>query len=108
MQAVAALHDTAPNPVPVDRPGLGMAWTRQFVPFHRSASPTVMLLPLLLPLLPPVRAAPAACPAGELIVTAPTAVQAPGAVQDTARNWLPVAPAFHASASSTVEPLVVL
>jgi len=71
VHAVAVRHDTAANPVPVDRPGPGMAWARQVVPFHRSASPTVMLLPPLL---------------RELTVTAPTAVQAPGAAQDTARK----------------------
>ena len=95
----------------MDRPGLGMAWTRQVVPFHRSARPTVMPLP---PLLPPSREA------AELMVTAPTAVQVPGAVQDSAeRSSLPVAPAglgvawtrqlapFHRSASITEDPVPV-
>src|SRR5262249_3114528 len=88
-----------------------MAWTRQVVPFHRSASPTVVVLPPLLRL-----AAVAARPPAEPIVTEPTAVQAPVAAQDTARSSLPVAPAglgvpwmrqrvpFHRSASITPEP----
>ena len=105
MQAVAALQDTAASPVPTDRPGLGVAWIRQLVPFQRSASDTVMLLPPDAPR-----------PPGVLIVVAPTAVQAAGELQDTARNSLPVDPAglgvawmcqlvpFHASASSAVLP----
>ena len=109
MQAVAELQDTAASPVPTDRPGLGVAWIRQLVPFHRSASDTVMLLPPDAPR-----------PPGVLIVVAPTAVQAAAAEQDTARNSLPVDPAglgvawmcqlvpFHASASSAVLPPDVL
>jgi len=108
VQAVGALHDTALNPVLIDRPGPGMTCARQVVPFHRSASPTVVLRPPLWP------AAPAA-----LMVTEPAAVQAPVAVQDTASNSLPVAPAglgvawmrqlvpFHRSASITEEPVLV-
>ena len=106
VQAVAALQDTAASPVPADRPGFGTAWIRQFVPFHRSASDTVMLVP---PEAPRPRAV--------LIVVAPTAVHAAAAEHDTARNSLPVDPAglgvawmrqrvpFHASASSTEAPL---
>ena len=108
MQAVAALQDTAASPVPTDRPGLGVAWIRQLVPFHRSASDTVMLVPPDAPR-----------PPGVPIVVAPTAVHAAAAAaaeQDTARNSLPVDPAgpgvawmcqlvpFHASASSAVLP----
>ena len=108
MQAVAALQDTAANPVPTDRPTTGVAWMRQVLPFHRSASDTVMLLP---PLLAP------AWPAAPLIVVAPTAMQAAVAEHDTARNSLPVDPAgagvawmfqarpCQASASSSVLPL---
>jgi hypothetical protein len=108
VQAVAALQDTAASPVPTDRPGLGVAWIRQLVPFHRSASDTVMLVPPDAPR-----------PPGVLIVVAPTAVHAAAAEQDTARNSLPVDPAglgvacicqlvpFHASASSAVLPLLV-
>ena len=106
MQAVAALQDTAASPVPTDRPGFGVAWIRQLVPFQRSASDTVMLLPPDAPR-----------PPGVLIVVAPTAEQAAAAEHDTARNSLPVDPAglgvawmlhfvpFHASASSTEAPL---
>jgi len=47
VQAVVALQDTAASPVPTDRPGLGVAWMRQRVPFHDSASSTEA--PLLLP-----------------------------------------------------------
>ena len=65
VQAVAALQDTPASPVPVDRPGLGVAWIRQAVPFHRSASDTVMLVP-----------PEALRPPCVLIVVAPTAVQA--------------------------------
>ena len=108
MHAVAALQDTAASPVPTDRPGLGVAWTRQLVPFHRSASDTVALPPPEAPR-----------PPGVLIVVAPTAAHAAAAEHDTARNSLPVDPAglgvawmrhflpFHASASSTMAPLLL-
>jgi len=72
-----ALQDTAASPAPTDRPGLGVAWIRQFVPFHRSASDTVALVP-----------PEALRPPAVLIVVAPTAVQADGAVQDTVLSWL--------------------
>jgi hypothetical protein len=108
VQAVVALQDTAASPVPTDRPGLGVAWIRQFVPFHRSASDTVVLVP------PEALRRPAV-----LIVVAPTAVQAAGVEHDTARNSLPVDPAglgvawmlhfvpFQLSASSTEAPLLL-
>jgi hypothetical protein len=97
VQAVAELHDIPANPEPIDPAGTGVAWTRQLVPFHRSASGT--LVP-------------------ELCTLAPPAVQAVAEVQDTARNSLPADPAglavgwmrqlapFHRSASGVVVPWV--
>jgi hypothetical protein len=108
VQAVVAVQDTAASPVPTDRPGLGVAWIRQFAPSHRSASDTVVLVP-----------PEALWPPCELIVVAPTAVQAAAAEHDTASNSLLVDPAglgvawmcqrvpFHASASSTEAPLLL-
>jgi len=98
VQARAAVQDTAVKPLPSDRAGLGEAWIRQTLPFHRSAS------------VRPFLAFPA-----EL----PTAVQARTEVHDTARNSLEVAPAgrgvawrrhrppVQRSASSTLRPCAV-
>jgi hypothetical protein len=67
VQAVAAEHDTARSSLASDPAGLGTAWIRQLVPFHRSASDVVV------PVLP---------------LCAPTAVQAFAAEHDTAKNPL--------------------
>src|SRR5262249_54640312 len=40
VQAEADLHDTASRKLPCAPAGLGVAWTRQRVPFHRSAKVT--------------------------------------------------------------------
>ena len=97
MEAVAELHDIPANPEPIEPAGSGVTWTRQLVPFHRSASGT--LVP-------------------ELSMFAPPAVQAVAEVQDTARNSLPGDPAglavawmlhavpFHRSASEVLVPWV--
>src|SRR5215471_7273660 len=71
MQAVAELHDIPANPEPIEPAGACVVWTRQRVPFHRSASGT--LVPGLSPLAPP-------------------AVHAVAEVHDTARNSLPIDP----------------
>ena len=103
MHAAAALQDTAAHRVPIDRPTPGVAWARQPVPFHCSASDPVLPPPPL---------------AALLILVAPTAVHAAAAEQDTARNSPPVDPGagvartlqvlpFQASASSAVAPLRV-
>src|SRR5215469_7306481 len=95
MQAVAEPHEIAANQEPTEPAGACVTWTRQLVPFHRSASGTLVL---------------------GLSPSAPPAVQAAAEVQDTARNSLPIDPAgravawmlqavpFHRSASEVLLP----
>ena len=72
VQEAAAEHDTARSSLASDPVGPGTAWMVQFAPFHRSASEVVV------PVLP---------------VCAPTAVQAPAAVHETAKRPLSGCPA---------------
>src|SRR6516164_1902084 len=44
VQALADAHDTAPRPLPWTPVGLGVCWIDHLVPFHRSASVTVVVL----------------------------------------------------------------
>src|SRR5215469_13418102 len=67
VQAVAEVQDTARNSLPAEPCGLAVAWMRQAVPFHRSAS--AVLVPWV-------------------SFWAPTAVQARAEVQETAKNPL--------------------
>src|SRR5215510_14058599 len=67
VHALAEVQDTAKNSATADPAGLGVAWTRQLVPSHRSASAVVV----------PVAS-----------VWAPTAVHAVGEVQETAKKPL--------------------
>lgn len=66
MQVRAVVHDTPDKTIRVAPAGFGVAWGRQELPFHASAS------------------APA--------VSLPTVVQALAAVHDTPDSWLNVAP----------------
>src|SRR5215472_7005097 len=123
-QAVAAVHDTPDNPLPVAPAGLGVAWSFHAVPFHPSASvpegepPTAWQAsearhdtpPRLVNLLPPglgvgwsFHAVPFHPSANVPELVAPTASQALAAVHDTPDRTLFVAPAglgagcsFHA------------
>jgi hypothetical protein len=47
MQNAPVGHDTPPRPLPGAPPGLGVGWTRQAVPFHRSARATKVPAPLV-------------------------------------------------------------
>jgi hypothetical protein len=66
VHAEAEVHDTPLRPLDLVPLGVGVGWTAQVVPFHRSAS--IMELPLL-------------------AMEKPTAVQAEADVQDTATKF---------------------
>src|SRR5215467_11216344 len=121
MQNERIRQDTAPRMLPWDPPGLGVGWTRQVVPFHRSARATKV--PALLVVWPTavhdagdVHETPISCPGGRAGVgrmrqrvpfhrsaryppmslgleVPPTAMQDLGDVQDTPNRPLAAAPA---------------
>jgi hypothetical protein len=93
VQALADAHDTPARPLPCTPVGLGVCWIDHVVPFHRSASVTVVVL----------------------VEVPPTAVQALADVHDTPCRrvfdppvglgvcWIDHLVPFHRSASAPLE-----